>query len=297
MKALILGGSGMLGHKLWQEFSQRFDTYVTFREDFATYSKYGIFDVSRSRCLVSVDDNRRVENVIEELQPDVVINCIGIVKQSDAAKDPVTSIPVNSHFPHQVAHVCRKARCRLIHISTDCVFSGLKGNYTEEDRPDPVDLYGRTKLEGEVSGKDCMTIRTSMIGRELRKNIGLIEWFLSQRGKSVDGWKRAIFSGLTTIEIARIIARIIQDHRELEGVWHVASNPISKFDLLSLVKEVYDLEVEIIPDDKKVIDRSLNADRFQKTTGYHPPSWREMIEEMHQDPTPYSELRRSYADR
>ena len=296
-RVLILGGSGMLGHKLWQDFSQRFETYVTFRENFTAYSEYGIFEVSQSRCLVSVDDIRSVEEVIEELRPDVVINCIGIVKQSDEVRDPIASIKVNSLFPHQVARICRETQSYLIHISTDCVFSGRKGNYAETDLADADDLYGRTKRLGEVVSEGCMTIRTSIIGRELQRSYGLIEWFLSQRGKSVDGWKRAVFSGLTTIEIARCIARIIQDRRELEGVWHVASDPISKFDLLSLVKAVYDFDVEIKPDGKKVIDRSLNSDRFQKATGYRPPSWQAMIEEMVQDPTPYSELRRLYADR
>ncbi len=297
MKALILGGSGMLGHKLWQVLAPQLDAYVTFREAFPTYEKVGLFDPSHSRCLVSVDDIRSVENVIEELQPEVVINCIGIVKQSDEVRDPITSIKVNSLFPHQVARICRKTQRRLIHISTDCVFSGRKGNYTEEDLADADDTYGRTKCLGEVGSKGCMTIRTSIIGRELQRSYGLIEWFLSQSGMSVYGWKRAIFSGLTTIEIARVVARVVQDHPELEGVWHVASNPISKFDLLSLVKAVYDLDVEIIPDYEEVIDRSLNADRFQKATGYAPPTWQDMIEEMHQDSTPYSELRRSYADR
>jgi dTDP-4-dehydrorhamnose reductase len=288
----------MLGHKLWQRLVPRFDTYVTFRDDFHVYEETGIFDPSRSRCRVSVDDISSVEGVIEELQPNVVINCIGIIKQSEEAKDPIISITVNSLFPHQVLRICRKINSHLIHFSTDCVFSGRKGNYMEDDLADPVDLYGKSKYLGEIGDEEgCLTIRTSIIGRELRTSNGLIEWFLGQVGGRVNGWKRATFSGLTTIAIAEAITLIIQDHHDLQGIWHVASNPITKFDLLSLVKEVYDLDIEILPDERKDIDRSLDASHFQKETGYVPPSWRDMIEQMHQDPTPYSELRRSYADR
>jgi dTDP-4-dehydrorhamnose reductase len=297
MKALILGGSGMLGHKLWQEFASRFDTYVTFRDDFASYSRYGIFDASQSRCLLPVNQISSFEETIGDLRPDVVINCIGIVKQSEEARDAIISREVNSTFPHRIADYCRAVNSRLIHISTDCVFSGSKGNYVEDDLADAEDIYGRTKLQGEVSGPGCITIRTSMIGRELHSTNGLIEWFLSQQGKSVPGYTRAIFSGLTTMALSRLLARVIQDHQDLTGIWHVASEPISKFDLLHLVREIYGLDIELYPDREIEVDRSLNAARFNDETGYVVPKWQEMIEEMHQDPTPYSTLRRAYADR
>jgi dTDP-4-dehydrorhamnose reductase len=226
-----------------------------------------------------------------------MINCIGIVKQAEAAKDPVTSIEINALFPHRLARLCQERGIRLIHISTDCVFSGRKGDYSENDLSDAEDLYGRTKFLGEVSGKGCLTLRTSMIGREIETSNGLIEWFLSQEGKTIDGYTGAIFSGFTTNALAEIITNIIYKQSELHGVWHVASAPISKFDLLLLVKQIYGLNIKIEPNQSVVCDRSLNADRFRKTTGFVPPTWHDMIEQMYRDPTPYSELRRPHANR
>jgi len=297
MNALILGGSGMLGHKLWQLFSTRFNTYVTLRRDFATYKNYDLFNPNRSLNHVSAEKFESVVRAIDVVRPEVIVNCIGIVKQSEAAKDPLLSIEVNALFPHRLARVCQEKGIRLIHISTDCVFSGRKGNYSENDLSDAEDLYGRTKFLGEVSYKGCLTIRTSMIGRELETSNGLIEWFLSQEGKTVGGYTRAIFSGFTTNALAEIIATIINKQTELNGVWHVASAPISKYDLLSLVKKVYKLNIKIKPDEAVICDRSLNAERFRQATGFVAPPWYDMIEQMHRDPTPYSELRRPHANR
>jgi dTDP-4-dehydrorhamnose reductase len=226
----------------------------------------------------------------------VLVNCIGIVKQAAAAKEPFMSILVNALFPHQLAKLSQEAGIRLIHISTDCVFSGRKGNYSENDLSDAEDLYGRTKFLGEVSYKGCLTLRTSMIGRELETSHGLIEWFLSQEGNTVGGYTQAIFSGFTTNALAEIIARIVDEQREMYGVWHVASDPITKFALLSLVKQVYGLNIKIEPDEAVVCDRSLNADRFRQATGFAPPIWYDMIVQMYRDSTPYSELRRHHAN-
>jgi dTDP-4-dehydrorhamnose reductase len=292
MRLLILGGSGMLGHKLWQMFVSRFDTYVTMRRDFGSCKRYGIFTPDRAVDNVSAEDFNSVVQAVDKVRPAVVVNCIGIVKQAEAAKDPLVSIEVNSRFPHRLAQLCCSRDVRLIHISTDCVFSGHKGNYTEDDSSDAEDLYGRTKFLGEVSGEGCLTVRTSMIGRELETSRGLIEWFLGQEGKAVNGYKRSVFSGFTTNTLADIIAKIITEHNNLYGIWHVASEPITKFDLLTLVKQIYGLHIAIRPDDAVVVDRSLNADRFRQATGLLPPPWHDMIEQMYRDPTPYSQLRR-----
>jgi dTDP-4-dehydrorhamnose reductase len=297
MKALILGGSGMLGHKLWQLFSGRFNTYVTLRRDFGAYENYDIFDPNRSLDHVSAEKFESVVRAIDVVRPDVVVNCIGIVKQSEAAKDPLLSIEVNALFPHRLARVCQEKGIRLIHISTDCVFSGRQGHYSENDLSDAEDLYGRTKFLGEVGYKGCLTIRTSMIGRELETSHGLIEWFLSQEGKTISGYSRAIFSGFTTNALADIIDRIVTEQPEMYGVWHIASDPISKFDLLSLVKQAFGLNIKIEPDEAVICDRSLNAERFRQATGFVAPPWYDMIEQMYQDPTPYSELRRRHANR
>jgi dTDP-4-dehydrorhamnose reductase len=297
MKVLILGGSGMLGHKLWQRLAPQFDTHVTFRQTPQTYAAYGIFDPARSLGGVSAEDFDSVVRALASVRPDVVVNCIGVVKQDAAAKDPVKSIGVNALFPHRLAHACRAANARLIHISTDCVFSGKAGDYKETDKADAEDLYGRTKFLGEVDYENCLTIRTSMIGRELSGTHGLIEWFLSQRGQTVRGFKRAVFSGFTTAALADIIGNVISKHSQLRGVWHVAAEPINKFELLSLVKQAFGLNIEIMAEDSFICDRSLNAERFRRETGWAPDGWPQMIQQMAQDPTGYDEFRRSDAHR
>jgi dTDP-4-dehydrorhamnose reductase len=269
MKILILGGSGMLGHKLWQTLSDRFETRVTFRQSAALYESLGLFDLSRSLSHVSAQDFDGVVRAFAAARPDVVVNCIGIVKQDAAAKDPYQSIAVNSLFPHRLAQLCAATGTRLIHISTDCVFTGRRGNYREQDVSDAEDLYGRTKFLGELDYEHCLTVRTSIIGRELQGSHGLIEWFLGQQGKTVRGFKRAVFSGWTTLELSRIIARIIADHGDLHGLWQVAANPINKFDLLTLVNQAYELDIEIEPDEEFVCDRGLNGERFRNENGNH----------------------------
>ena len=287
----------MLGHKLWQTLAPRFDTRVTLRQSPAGYARLGLFDPSRALGHVSAQDFDGVVRAMAWARPDVVVNCIGIVKQDAAAKDPYQSINVNALFPHRLAQACGAARARLIHVSTDCVFTGRRGDYKESDASDAEDLYGRTKWLGEVDYEHCLTIRTSMIGRELRGAHGLVEWFLSQRGKSVRGFRRAVFSGFTTEALAGVIGDLVADGRDLRGVWHVAADPVNKFDLLTLVKRAYYLDIEIEPDETFVCDRSLDGSRFRQATGFRPEPWPEMIERMARDATPYEEMRRSYADR
>lgn len=291
MRLLILGATGTLGHKLSQVLSKQFEVYATVRSHSSIYKDHPVFVNCQILGNVSAENFDSVINALLKIRPDVAINSIGIVKQRVEAKDPILSIMVNSLFPHRLARLCQAASVRLVHISTDCVFSGNKGNYVESDVSDADDLYGRTKFLGEVSSDGCLTLRTSLIGRELETSHGLIEWFLSQEGKTIQGYKRAIFSGFTTNVLANIIAQIIIKHRDMQGVWHVASEPISKFELLSLVKKVFGLNIKIDPDETVVCDRSLNAERFQRATGFAPPSWPDMIMQMYRDDTPYSEFR------
>jgi dTDP-4-dehydrorhamnose reductase len=297
MRVLILGGSGMLGHKLWQTLAPRFDTYVTFRQGATAYDRFGIFDRARSIGNVSAENFDSVTDAFATVRPQVVVNCIGIVKQDAAAKDPITSISVNALFPHRLARICGETGARLIHLSTDCVFSGRKGNYLESDTPDAEDLYGRSKLLGEVGSDNCLTIRTSMIGRELSGSHGLVEWFLSQKGQTVQGFKRAIFSGFTTNALSNILSWIIFEQAGLAGIWHVAAEPISKFDLLTLVKQTYQLDTEIESNETFICDRSLDGSRFREQTGFRAPSWPEMIKLMREDLTSYREFRRADAAR
>lgn len=218
-------------------------------------------------------------NGVLDLRPDVVINCIGIIKQSDQASDPIKSISINSLFPHLVAEKCAKVNARLIHISTDCVFSGQDGNYQETDTADASDLYGRSKLLGETHDAHTITIRTSIIGPELTGKSGLLEWFLSQES-SVNGFTKAIFSGLTTYELANVLTNYVIPNRQLSGVYHVSADPIAKFDLLSLIADVYGKKIQIERFDDFVIDRSLNSDRFKSQTGYNPPDWKSLIKHL-----------------
>lgn len=275
-----------------QILAKKFDVIGTVRHSKTKYKKHPIFKDLNLLGRVNAEKLESISDALDAVRPDFVINAIGIVKQIPASHDPIPIITVNSLLPHQLAQLCHKQSCRLIHMSTDCVFSGNMGNYSEDDVPDAMDLYGRTKLLGEVTYDNCLTIRTSIIGRELGNAHGLIEWFLSQNGKSVKGFQRAIFSGLTTNALSQIIAEIIQHQSELQGLWHVASEPISKFDLLTLVKEEYHLDIEIEPDITVKINRSLNAKKFKEKTNIKIPSWTTMIQEMHQDPTPYGEIRR-----
>ena len=278
MRILILGASGMLGHEAYRVFQSDSDVYALMRNDFSVVKGFGIFDKNKSICGVDAGNYPLLEETIQKIRPDAVINCIGIVKQVKEIGDPVEGIEINSLFPHKLSGICARNNCRLIHLSTDCVFSGIKGDYTEKDNPDPVDLYGRTKLLGEAVTGNVLTIRTSMIGRELATNHGLLEWFLSQEGKEVKGYKNAIFSGFTTRALSMALKEIIFKHPGLKGLYHVSSQPISKFDLLTLIKRKMGLNIGIIPDEQFKCDRTLNSSKFRQETHYTPPSWENMIE-------------------
>jgi dTDP-4-dehydrorhamnose reductase len=277
----------MLGHKLCQLYRQRFDTWTTVRTNYREYASYDLFDPERTIGGVDAADFDSVVRAVADVKPQVVINCIGIIKQLQAAKDPIISIAINSLFPHRVANLCRTGGVRMVQISTDCVFSGRKGGYTEDDASDAEDLYGRTKFLGEVAAPGCLTLRTSIIGRELSTKSGLLEWFTANRGGRVRGFQKAVYTGFSTIALADIIADVLENHPNLEGLYQVSSEPITKYDLLSLVNETYSLNIQIEPDAETVCDRSLDSSRFRRATGFKPSGWTEMITEMYRDPAPY----------
>ena len=229
---------------------------------------------------IDVENVDSVAGFLRDTRPEVVVNCVGVVKQLASAHDPLVAIPINAILPHRLARLCYLAGARLIHVSTDCVFTGSKGNYVETDTPDAEDLYGRSKLLGEVDYPNAITLRTSIIGRELSTRNGLVDWFLSQSGQ-VPGFRRAIFSGLTTDELARVIAEQVLPRPDLRGVYHVSVAPISKFDLLGILKQVYGVATAIEPNDAVTIDRSLDSRRFREATGYQPPDWPDLIRRMH----------------
>jgi dTDP-4-dehydrorhamnose reductase len=290
---LILGGGGMLGHKLAQVYRDRFETWVTVRSNSSSYERFNLFDGKRTLGGVDVTDFDTVLGAFASAVPEVVINAVGVIKQLPEAKDPITALAINSLFPHRLSALCRATGARLITLGTDCVFSGWRGMYTESDLADAEDLYGRTKFLGETTGPKCLTLRTSIIGRELGSSHSLVEWFLSNRGGKVKGYTKAIYTGFPTIIMADIIADLIEHHPKLSGLFHVSSAPISKYDLLCLIRDAYRVPVEIEPDTEFEIDRSLDSRRFRGATGFTPPSWEAMIAAMSADPTPYDDWRRA----
>lgn len=283
MKLLVFGANGMLGHKLVQRLGSQFEVFGTIRGAFETVAQYNIFKRDLIIEHVSAQDIASIEAAIQTAQPDVVINAIGIVKQLPTAKDVIATLEVNSIFPHRLAEFSQKYGFRLITVSTDCVFDGEKGNYVETDITNATDLYGRSKALGEVTFENCLTLRTSIIGRELGKPHSLIDWFLSNRGGSVKGFTKAIYSGFPTVVFADIIASLIIDHPKLSGLYQVASEPINKFELLTLVNSAFEASITIEPSVELTIDRSLNCSKFAEATGFTPTSWPDMVELMAND--------------
>ena len=292
MRVLILGGSGMLGHRLWMNLQKEHEVWVTVRQTASPFPARPEFPLKYVRTDVDASNFDQVTRALASIQPDLVINCIGLIKQmGHLARDPIMSISLNALLPHRISLICRAAKIRMIHISTDCVFSGKKGNYLESDESDAQDLYGRSKFLGEVAyPPHSLTLRTSIIGRELKTRLGLIEWFLSQKdGDTIRGYKRAIFTGFTTDELARIILNDVMPHPELTGLYHLSSDPINKYDLLQIANQAFGRKINILPDEDFFMDRSLDSTRFRQATGYQPPSWPEMIQEMAKDAQFYNE--------
>ncbi|WP_376098447.1 dTDP-4-dehydrorhamnose reductase family protein [Roseomonas sp. CCTCC AB2023176] len=280
MKVLVLGGSGMLGHAAYRTFAAApgIKAFATLRGEAARrHFPAGL----QNGFVTGVDvlDTDALAAAIARVRPDVVVNAVGLVKQLGNAKDPLAALPINALFPHRLARLCALAGARVIHVSTDCVFLGDRGNYTEADRPDADDLYGRSKLLGEVDEPHAVTLRTSIIGRELGSRHGLVDWFLGETG-SVRGFTRAVFSGLTTDELSRVMLRHVLPNPGLRGVWHVSVAPVTKHDLLVLLRDAYGRDTRIEADDRLVLDRSLDSTRFRQATGWVPLEWPDMIATM-----------------
>lgn len=305
MQILILGGAGMLGHKLFQRLrASHAQTACTIRDTLASspLSRIDLFRHGGVIDGIDASDFAAIQDLIAQEKPSVVVNCIGVVKQRAQAKQSIPSIEINALLPHRLAESCRRAGARLIHFSTDCVFSGRRGNYTEDDVSDAEDLYGRTKYLGELVCGGALTLRTSIIGRELRHDESLLEWFLRENRlvragatcsegrrdpESVRGFTRAIYAGVTTNYLARVVESLIDEHPHLSGLYQVAAQPISKFDLLRLLREAYRLDIEITPDSSLFCDRSMKGDKFARATGLVAPSWPELVDELAGDDTPY----------
>ena len=279
MRILVLGASGMLGNAVIRILAQN-DEFMVFGTLRGSQPMLQVIAPSvRLLQGIYIDQQDSLLKAFTESRPDVVINCVGLVKQLVNADDPLEAIPINSLLPHRLARMCELVNARLIHISSDCVFSGQRGGYRESDEPDSKDLYGRSKFLGEVSKSNAITLRTSIIAHELNSANGLVGWFLGQHG-TVKGYRRAIFSGLPTCELGKVIRDEVIPRVDLHGVYHVASEPVSKYELLNLIKQIYGKDIEIVPDDCLILDRSLNADRFREVTNYVPPDWASLISQM-----------------
>jgi dTDP-4-dehydrorhamnose reductase len=281
-KILVLGASGMLGNTVLRMLSQIDGNTVT--GTVRSRQAIGLFPEKVRNlvvCGIDADDLDSLMRLFDEVRPDIVINCTGLVKQLTDVNNPLVALPINSLFPHRLAHMCALSSARLVHMSTDCVFTGNKGMYTEDDVPDANDLYGVSKRLGEVDYSNAVTLRTSIIGHELNGSRSLVDWFLAQ-DIAIRGYRQAIFSGLPTIELARVISEFVIPCVQMRGVYHVSSDPISKYDLLSLVAKIYKKKIEINEDNDFVIDRSLDSTRFREETGYSPPSWESLITSMYE---------------
>jgi len=281
---LILGATGMLGHTLFKSLSKdpQLQVFGTARQK--TAKTYFSKELAK-RVLVNVDveSDQSLLSVFNKIKPDVIINCVGLIKQVGAANDLLLAIPTNSLLPHRLTYLAKQIKARLLLMSTDCVFSGERGNYKESDQADCTDLYGQSKLLGEIIDQPhVLTIRTSIIGHELRGGHSLVNWFLKQKGTAT-GYTKAIYSGLPTIELANIIDTLILPNPKLSGLYQISSEPISKFDLLSLIAKTYKKKVTFTKTSTPKIDRSLSYSKFKKQTGYKPKPWAQLVQEMHDD--------------
>lgn len=281
-RILVLGITGMLGNSAFRHISaiDEFSTYGTARS--RTAARY-FPDALKNNIIFNIDvlDTDSLLGVFADIKPNIVINCVGLIKQLTVANDPLVALPINAILPHRISKMCAASDARLIHISTDCVFSGEKGMYNEDDISDAHDLYGKSKYIGELhDDSHAITLRTSIIGHELSSSNGLVGWFLSQEG-SVKGFTKAIFSGLPTSELARVMTEYVIPNEDLSGLYHVSASPINKYELLGLVAKEYGKNIEIIPDDSMVIDRSLDSSRFTRATGYVADEWPVLISKMH----------------
>jgi dTDP-4-dehydrorhamnose reductase len=275
----------MLGHQAIRVLAPDFEVWGACRQP------QGLPDlgVPPERMLGGLDATKAetAHALIDRVRPDMVLNAVGIIKQVAMAKAAVPSITVNGLWPHVLADTCAAYGARMVHVSTDCVFSGARGQYVESDVPDAFDLYGRSKLLGEVADRDnVVTLRTSMIGWQLGEPTGLAAWFAAHRDEPLKGFTKSVFSGLTTRALTEVIRDVLLPDATLSGLWHVSAGPIDKYTLLADLASHLGWDVDLSPVDEPVIDRSLDSARFRERTGWTPPGWDAMLEELARESRP-----------
>ena len=273
----------MLGHTLWEQLSQQFpNTYTTIRKGVGDYGYNRLLESDKVIDHIDVTEIKLLEGVFRVIKPDFIFNCIGVTKRREELHNPIPSVILNALFPHELVRLATVVNAKIIHFSTDCVFDGRTGNYSDDTPANAIDLYGRTKALGEVMGSNVLTLRSSFIGKEIREGTELLEWFLSQKG-DVKGFKNAIYTGLTTLELCRVVKKLLLEYPDASGLYNVASDTISKYELLNLISNKMNHRVVVIPDVSFHCDRSLDSSKFRRDFCYTPPTWEEMIEELNQE--------------
>jgi dTDP-4-dehydrorhamnose reductase len=280
-RVLILGGLGMLGHELARTLAGHVEVCAAIRRPTAAWpATLPRVMVTGSTDLLAPDAALRL---LDAVKPDVVVNCVGVIKQKSMTE--ADALAINAELPRMLARSCAARGARFIHFSTDCVFSGgptplRPRGYSEQHTPDPVDLYGHSKLRGEVGGRSCLTMRTSFIGREIEGHVSLAEWLFAQAGKSIRGYRGALYSGFSTTTMAMLVKELIQHQPDLSGIWHVGGEAISKFDLLQMLIQRGQLDIALQPDTEFQCDRRLDSTRFRQATGWVAPGWAEMVDQV-----------------
>ena len=286
---LILGASGMLGHMLVRVFSPHHRVIGTTSSQYKAKSPLAkLLDRDSWIGGIDVRSLNRVDELVREIQPNVVINCVGLIKQKMESSNITDAIIINSLFPHHLASLCESQKCRLIHFSTDCVFDGAPGIKKVSDTPNATDLYGTTKRLGEVDYGDSITIRSSIVGAQIVGNESLFQWAISQKGKSIKGFTGALYSGLTTMTMSKVILEIVDNFPQLSGIQQIASEAITKHDLLRKLNAALGLNLDICADNTIIYDRTLDGSEFVEQTGVRIPTWDEMIIEFAGDQAFYS---------
>jgi len=281
MRVLILGASGLIGHKLLQKLSGSFETFAALHKSKEYYGNHLLFSGDNIIDKIEVENFDVLRGLLHAINPDVIINCVGITKRKIEIDKPIVSIEINSLFPHKLAIWAKNYGKRVIHFSTDCVFDGKLGNYNEDSITTAEDLYGKTKALGEINYSHSLTIRSSFIGQELFGKTELLEWFLSQNGRQINGYINTLYSGVSVIYMADIVKKIIDNYPKLSGLYQLAlENPISKYDLLCIARDAYKINVDIIPDGNHIHKPTLDNTRLKKAIKITVPSWKEMMEKL-----------------